>query len=534
MPITPVLLVAIALQTGPVPAADRGASAAYVTGRVTERDSGRPVEGARVRIVPGTSRADGEATTDADGRYRLGPVPSGSVVLQALGPSRSARYSDDPTVTSTQRVTIVPGADASADLKLTRAYALSGRLTNAAGEGLEGFYIKIHDAASGRLVQINMRTPTDDRGQFRVFGLAPGHYVICADPPGFGDGDARYAGPPRLRYPTACHPSARTVAQAGVVRLADRDVENIHIVAQPVPTFTVSGRFVDAGGGKPDGLRLWFERFTRFGSNSGGPLVVDSDGRFTVSGVPPGQYGLRAGVAGPQERHGPGAFVPFTVSSADVHGLVLTPASPHQVRGRLVFSDGTPPRLARVTVRGRVPGVDWRRVVVTNLAVVQPDHGFLLEQIRVPVVVDVDGIPAGWAVREIRYKGRDVAHELVDLRSGPEELEIILTSRGAILAGRVVDDAGAPAGGRVLLFPADARRRAGTPWELMRTANATTGRFTFPMQLEGDYFVVAVDGHDLRHLHEESGFERLTRDAQRITLIPGDRREVELRVVRER
>ena len=58
-------------------------------------------------------------------------------------------------------------------------------------------------------------------------------------------------------------------------------------------------------------------------------------------------------------------------------------------------------------------------------------------------------------MKSIRYRGKDVIDTPTDFgaSSDPAELEIIMSNRGAVLTGRVTDDAGNPVrGARVLVL----------------------------------------------------------------------------------
>ncbi len=96
---------------------------ARITGRITESDGGAPIEGAQVRI-DGTSTG---AITNADGRYTIGRVASGTYQLRVI---RIGYLSATRSVT-------VGGTEMTADVSLTRApYQLESVVTTATGQQL--------------------------------------------------------------------------------------------------------------------------------------------------------------------------------------------------------------------------------------------------------------------------------------------------------------------------------------------------------------------------------------------------------------
>ena len=82
------------------PYMSRARFAAVIKGRVTEKETGQPVQAASVTALVGTSRIG--ALTDADGNYTLRGAPAGSVrltVSRQLDPRLRARMPDRPTRT---------------------------------------------------------------------------------------------------------------------------------------------------------------------------------------------------------------------------------------------------------------------------------------------------------------------------------------------------------------------------------------------------------------------------------------------------
>jgi len=53
-------------------------------------------------------------------------------------------------------------------------------------------------------------------------------------------------------------------------------------------------------------------------------------------------------------------------------------------------------------------------------------------------------VPRGWSVKSIRYDGKEIVDEPTEFNdnSDPSALEVVLSNRGAVVTGRVVDDSG--------------------------------------------------------------------------------------------
>ena len=145
------------------------------------------------------------------------------------------------------------------------------------------------------------------------------------------------------------------------------------------------------------------------------------------------------------------------------------------------------------------------------------------------------GFPRGWSLKAVRYNGNDITDVATEFKTG-RGLEIVLTTRGAEVTGRVPDDAGNPLPGcecRVLMFSADPRR-----WKnnVSMTTNANVevqkdGTFTMTGRREGEYLIAAVPEY-LSYVPDDASFAPLAKVAERITLLENDRKSIDLHVVK--
>jgi len=206
-------------------------SKATIRGRVLDT-GGQPVAGATVSAKDGgRSRV---ITTDVDGRFALTDVPTGSVTVDAyktgyVQSRHGAQTSQLPalpiTLTNGQ---IVDGVD----IVLPRASALSGTVVDEAGEPMEDASVqllRVSRSARGDIVTPAsvMTRRTDDRGQFRVWGIVPGTYLIAASAPGLTPG---LAGSSPTAYPPVYYPGTPDVASASQLQIvAEQDLSGFVI-----------------------------------------------------------------------------------------------------------------------------------------------------------------------------------------------------------------------------------------------------------------------------------------------------------------
>jgi len=130
--------------------------------------------------------------------------------------------------------------------------------------------------------------------------------------------------------------------------------------------------------------------------------------------------------------------------------------------------------------------------------------------------------------------GKEITHTPAEFTGSrdPSRLEIILSSRGAVVTGRVVDERGEPArGARVILFPTNPDL-----WEMRQVAGinvAATGTFKLGPQPAGDYLVIAFyTSEQPAGLSDRERLTRLAPDAERVTLRDNEERTLDLRVLK--
>jgi hypothetical protein len=266
---------------------------------------------------------------------------------------------------------------------------------------------------------------------------------------------------------------------------------------------------------------------------------VKPTGEFVARGLIPGDYAVQAVFPSPGQpddtREREMGSVAFRIDRADLDGLVVTTRKAARLLGRVTFDDATPPAGAGSVRILAVPDRRARGMAMgpQPAAQVGSDLTFELPGLFAPSSLLVGNTPRDWIVKEIRYRGQDVADLLVDFSSArPDEtIEIVLTARGARLSGQVVDEQGQPAEtAQVFVLPVDPAR-----WP---TASASRvvfvkpdGSFQAGPLRAGEYLIAAVADPSLPPgLTDPDVLERVARIAQRVTLAEGDQQTLDLRV----
>ena len=527
----------VILQSAP----DAQPATAVIRGRVTDRESGAPIARAVVYLTSQEPAVHRVTQTDNDGRYEFGGLAAGTYSgFAEAGRNRATHLNERLSADRRGQIVLKAGeARTDVNIALARSMAMTVRVVDEWGEPLAGVRVSMKSADTGATQPPSFRHATDDRGRLRIYHLAPGRYVVCAQPGTFPSSPSATDAPRRERFLPTCYPSAASDAQAQTVRIDGADLDEIVIQMRLGRTFRVSGTILDATGAPAQNPFASFNRFEPNGS-SGTSIAVGADGSFGVANVTPGDYAIVASVGGPErpeQRQQPEAgFQPIVVDSSDIEGIVVSMAKSVEVAGRFVVEETAAPlpkpEGSGLFLSARLAGDQLRGSGSTVMAHAGEDRTFLFKQMFGKRTFDVANVPRGWYVKSIRYGGRDIIDEATELEAStnPSALEVVLSNRGATVTGRVTDDRGNPVrGARVFLLPANPARVSQFP---VYVTTSATGSFHAGPQRAGDYILVALGPSGPLPLNDRSRLVQLAQAGERITLGGAEERTLDLTVVR--
>ena len=534
---------------------------ASISGRVTT-DTGGPLRRAEIRAISeiGLTRF---ATTDTDGRYLVRDLPAGTFTLHVSKSGFVPLYFGQRRPFEARgTIRLAEGQRLSADVRLPRAGAITGRIVDRTGEPVMGARVQ---ALRRRMVQgqrglqaSGVADTTDDTGAYRLYGLAPGEYYVTATPRRVEDRVGRLIGeavPGRgapIFYPgTANRDEAQrvTVDVSGEAR-ADMQfldvptsrVSGIVLASDGTPAagamITLLSRDLDFAGGVGDGMQV--------------PLQIQddaaADGSFELTGVPPGSFTLRAQTRpnfsaildiSNQRVVGPlvtpvmeSAFVPVVVGG-DIAGLTVTTVRGGTVDVTVVADQGVTaplPRGVRVSVR-----MDRASETMTMRDGSSPVKMVL--SLAASSRVAVEGLPENWALKAILLDNEDVTDTPIDVRNGRQStLKVVLTDRVTDVVGTIASSSIADTGTRVqatVIVFADDETKWSYPSRFVRSVRAGE-KGTFQMTgLPGnaDYRAIAVDYLEDGEETDPEFLKRIRERATRFSLSDGERRAIDLRLI---
>ncbi len=262
-----------------------------VVGRVTS--AGQPVEGVYLSAAadPIAPRSAG-ATSDPDGNYVLDGVEPGELTLQA----RKQGW-----LTKEKGITTKAGEDVHVDLELDHGGGLNGRVIDRNGHPLEGARVLVRGGGNGRAIPATSLTEAD--GAFTLSGLQEGHLTLVTQ-------------------------------HSGYVTATTDDVDPAQSVTVTLDKGgSITGRVTGLSEAEMNGVNV----AATYGSAAGTNARVDSDGSFTIQGVPDGTVTVFA--IKPQNRRSGSKTV--TVTNGSAQFVELDFAQGATVSGR-VTREGKP------------------------------------------------------------------------------------------------------------------------------------------------------------------------------------------------
>lgn len=532
---------------GRAAAPESATGAGAITGVVVAADTGQPVRYAYLRVTSGELRGGRAAVTDANGRYRLEELPPGRYTV-------TASKTGFVPVTFGQRRVLEPGTPLEIgegetldeiDLALPRGSVITGQVVDEVGEPLAGVGVRAmrHEYRQGerRLAVVGADT-SDDRGQYRVYGLAPGTYYVSAVAR-FIDGGRQARGrfgrtnqiEQDMGYAPSYYPGVTSASQAMPLTLGvAQEMTGVSFGVQLVPTVRVAGLVLSPEGAPStrSAVSLVPDDGAR-GFGGGLDAQTQSDGTFTVRNVPPGRY-LAVARSGGRRRENPlFAVQSITVAGGELSGLTMMLSAGATVGGAVVFESSTlPPEDALSRVRISTRAVQTMPFGSGGSTGVGADGTFELANVPMGAQLFRVDAPDPWVLKTIYVDGRDMTDVPLEFRPGGEVgVSIVLTDQVSELSGLVSDSVGRPVSElTVLAFSTDPELWRSQSRQVAVGRPDQNGHYEVRGLPAGEYYVVAVDGIEQGSWFDPAVLGRLNQDADRVRIREGEILTHDLRV----
>jgi len=511
------LAAALASQAAPPPAQT---GTGVIRGRVVRAGTAEAIDDAQIFLnrggttaggaAPGPARA-GTTRSDMEGNFEFRDLAPGryTVTAQRKGYSGPFTGSPDPSVS----VTVSNGVTAEAVVSMTATGVIRGRVRDASGAFPSNVAVDAIEIAYRNglpyLMSVASRR-TDDRGEYRLYGLPPGDYYVAATPKPLSPIAVLAGGGHSAK---TFFPSAVDVTRATRITIhGGEEIADIDIGIQMPQTYKISGTVsttLAPAGPRPDAQGAFAviqDNQSRTFSlalvsrdpnqpqderNGSSAISVDvgAAGPFEIPNVLPGSYDLLA-FFGTGEAPAIARTV-VDIRNSDVSGLALTIRQGFEVRGKISIDGRAPagnaPRLAFE------PTDSLKRVGVAIPANIESDGSFSFPQMpEGRFRIAAARVPPDLYVEDMRQGNVSVFDTGFEIRGrNPEPVQVLLKSGAASLEGMLQDAAGKPLiGGVVALVPVSRREN---PALYYTAVSDSTGSVTIRGIAPGPYRLFSWD-----------------------------------------
>lgn len=543
------------------PAQPRGS--AVISGTIwADETKTTPVRRAVV-VLSGTGIA-GTRTTVADdkGVFQFDTLPAGRYLLTAQKLAYVTMHYGSPALgrgpgapialADAQRVTV--------SMRLPRGAVLAGVLRDDAGRPLPSGQIQLSSPSliNGEVRWQSVRTQTsiittDEQGRYRIYGLAPGEYVVRGLASAAGelrittpavldaaqrDRDQRLRGQAPAKEPDASPRVAWTAAFAPGV--ADRNLAQrfslregqeylgADITLSLGRVARVSGTMVGPDGSPALQAMVGLVNMSaRSTWTSPGGIPPDAQGAFSVPGLGPGEYAFIG-------RLGQSLFAtaPFTVLGEDLSGVRIEFAPGGTVSGRIEGHTTAIPAGARLTLTpvGGIPGFSLGTATAT------PDNtgAFRFDGVA-PGQYRVSATGLGTLHLQAAMLGeRDTLDGsfTVGTAQTVDGLRVVVTDTPTVVSGTLFDQLGRTAPEfAVVMFSTERSHWGTSPRRITGLVRLdSNGAYRITGLPAGSYYLSAVTDASPQQLADPVFLEELAASALTLTLAAGEHKRQDLRL----
>ena len=578
------------------------AGTASISGTVLVAENKQPARRTRVTLTNLARTSPGQTTTTDDrGAFMFANLPAGRFELHAFKPAylRGSYGATRPERAGTAIVVADGQAVAGLTIAIARGGVISGVVRDLVGQPLPGLPVRVlkfsYHALTGERTlgapSSASTVVTDDRGEYRAFGLPPGGYVVMMSPPvsgrvggpgvddirqltsaevqqaiqmarsGAGGLAAPLAAPAasttrRVNYAPVFHPGVTDIASATTIALGvSEEKTGVDVTVRLVPSATISGTISSASGAPlPASLTV---RLVPAGTHTellagaglrGPSTMPRPDGSFVFGGVAPGAYRVKAAAGGASggRSAGPLTDVPTIWAAADVNvtgqdvhvPLVLQPGVP--INGRVVFEGATPTadELQALQFRLLPPGAGGELLYSGGGRVNAEGRFSFAAVIPEPYQFVFTSATAGagekWSIKSSIANGRDAYEGPLRVNPNePVEWTVTFTDKPTTLAGVLQDRSGRAATDYfILVYSADRTHWTAGSRRVRMTRPATDGAFSAKGLPPGEYLVAALTDLEPGEWNDPTLLEQLAASSVKVSLRLGEITRQDFRISR--
>lgn len=377
---------------------------------------------------------------------------------------------------------------------------------------------------------------TDDRGEYRLFGLPPGRYFVSAVLPQWSrfsrGGEVEDAQPNQQGYAKMFYPGTPDAAKATAIAIKEgEEIPSVEIFMRQVLVYRIRGHVynqVTHKAGTQTNIFLMPRSKSREWTGEQQSFIQKQDGSFELADVLPGSYVLVAMWFDEGRHHI--TRVPIDVGNADVDGVSIAITPGTDISGRIIW-EGTPSlEQDELSVTAESPDVNFgfggnSRVTSANTFVLKGvGDGTYMARLW--------GQGKDCYIKDVQYAGSSALEDGFAVKGGAAgTLEITISSHGARVQGTVTDSDGLPAVGvRVVLIPELSRRTQYTLFKEQTTDQY--GHFEVRGIAPGDYKLFSWEEVESGAWEDPEFLKPFEGKGEKISLQEGDQKALNLTAIR--
>lgn len=498
-----------------------------ISGRVMAED-GRQISFATVTIVALDGSRHGQGgrvttTTDKEGNFRAEGLDAAPYLITAVAPGYISRPQSQ-TADAAQRSATYSYIGDSVIVSMIKGGVITGRVLGVGGEPIIGIPVKatrLRDEQGNPITALAMQESsgistsrqTDDRGIYRLYGLAPGSYIISAGGSGLSTRPTPFDGRVLIYYPSATRSTATEVTVRG-----GEEVNGIEIRYRSERGYSISGKItgLSASGHRRSALTYVLLRQTGTDQVISRTALRGDESGYAFYGLLNGDYEILATNESFDDDNSL-ASLPrrVMINGRDLSGIDLTLSLLATIKGAVALEKpgstqkceaGRDSQLSEIVVRARRDDPKERTDAIlhsanpSSVGAAAGDGAFSVRGLRTgryrlePLLPDED-----WYVKTIELKGApiatgDIANSGVMLKPGEQlaSIQVTITTGAAGLKGKVTagGEVRLPKRVRVHLMPTEPELRD----QVLRFAEVIAdgdGAFSFSNIAPGKYWLLA-------------------------------------------